>query len=89
VIGIITLEDIIEEIVDSQASGKSNKDRHREQLIMRFSENLKKHEAELNEVEAEAVCEYLWQLKEFKTLKKKVLIDLITEKAIIQDINTD
>ena len=88
-IGIITLEDIIEEIVDSQASGKSNKDRHREQLIMRFSENLKKHEAELNEVEAEAVCEYLWQLKEFKTLKKKVLIDLITEKAIIQDINTD
>jgi len=89
VIGIITLEDIIEEIVDSQASGKSHKDRHREQLIMRFSENLKKHEAELNEVEAEAVCEYLWQLKEFKTLKKKVLIDLLTEKAEIQDINTD
>lgn len=80
-IGIITLEDIIEEIVDKQASGKSSKDRHREQLIMRFSENLKKHEAELNKVEAEAVCEYLWQLKEFKTLKKKVLIDLITEKA--------
>jgi hypothetical protein len=56
---------------------------------MRFSENLKKHEAELNEAEAEAVCEYLWQLKEFKTLKKKVLIDLLTEKAEIQDINTD
>ena len=56
---------------------------------MRFSENLKKHEAELNEVEAEAVCEYLWQLKEFKALKKKVLIDLLTEKAVIQDINTD
>ena len=89
VIGIITLEDIIEEIVDQQASGKSQKDRHREQLIMRFSENLKKHEAQLNEVEAEAVCEYLWQLKEFKILKKKVLIDLLTEKAEIQDINTD
>jgi hypothetical protein len=56
---------------------------------MRFSENLKNHEAELNEVEAEAVCEYLWQLKEFKTLKKKVLIDLLTEKAEIQDIDTD
>jgi len=83
VIGIITLEDIIEEIVDQQASGKSSKDRHREQLIMRFSENLKKHEERLNEVEIEAVCEYLWQLKEFKTLKKKVLISLITEKAEI------
>jgi CBS domain containing-hemolysin-like protein len=83
VIGIITLEDIIEEIVDQQASGKSSKDRHREQLIMRFSENLKKHEEQLNEVEIEAVCEYLWQLKEFKTLKKKVLISLITEKAEI------
>jgi CBS domain containing-hemolysin-like protein len=83
VIGIITLEDIIEEIVDQQASGKSSKDRHREQLIMRFSENLKKHEEKLNEVEIEAVCEYLWQLKEFKTLKKKVLISLITEKAEI------
>lgn len=82
-IGIITLEDIIEEIVDQQASGKSSKDRHREQLIMRFSENLKKHEENLNEVEIEAVCEYLWQLKEFKTLKKKVLISLITEKAEI------
>ncbi len=82
-IGIITLEDIIEEIVDQQASGKSSKDRHREQLIMRFSENLKKHEEKLNEVEIEAVCEYLWQLKEFKTLKKKVLISLITEKAEI------
>lgn len=82
-IGIITLEDIIEEIVDQQASGKSSKDRHREQLIMRFSENLKKHEEQLNEVEIEAVCEYLWQLKEFKTLKKKVLISLITEKAEI------
>ena len=82
-IGIITLEDIIEEIVDQQASGKSSKDRHREQLIMRFSENLKKHEEKLNEVEIEAVCEYLWQLKEFKTLKKKVLISLVTEKAEI------
>jgi len=30
VIGIITLEDIIEEIVDQQVSGKSQKDRHRE-----------------------------------------------------------
>ena len=50
---------------------------------MRFSENLKKHEEKLNEVEIEAVCEYLWQLKEFKTLKKKVLISLITEKAEI------
>lgn len=89
VIGIITLEDIIEEIVDQQASGKSQKDRHREQLIMRFSENLKKHEANLNEIEAEAVCEYLWQHKEFKALKKKVLLGLITEKAEIQDINTD
>lgn len=41
---------------------------------MRFSENLKKSEKNLNEVEAEAICEYLWQHKEFKTLKKKVLI---------------
>lgn len=56
---------------------------------MRFTENLMKHEANLNEIEAEAVCEYLWQHKEFKALKKKVLLGLITEKAEIQDINTD
>ena len=56
---------------------------------MRFTENLKKSENQLNEVEAEAICEYLWQLKEFKVLKKKVLIDLITGNSEIMDIYTD
>ncbi len=56
---------------------------------MRFSENLKKHEVSFNDVEAEAVCEYLWQHKEFKALKKKVLFSLITQKAEILDITSD
>jgi hypothetical protein len=56
---------------------------------MRFSENLKKHEASFNDVEAEDVCEYLWQHKEFKALKKKVLFSLITQKAEILDITSD
>jgi chemotaxis methyl-accepting protein methylase len=56
---------------------------------MRFSENLKKSETTLNEVEAEAVCEFLWQHKEFKILKKNVLMHLLTEKAKILDIYSD
>ena len=56
---------------------------------MRFTENLKQSENHLNEVEAEAICEYLWQHKEFTILKKKVLIELITENSEIIDIYTD
>ena len=67
-IGIITLEDIIEELVDNKDDddGDDNKEtqgenlRHKDKLVLLFSDqNARGAGYTLNEVEAEAVVEFL------------------------------
>lgn len=70
-IGIITLEDIIEELVDKKDDGdeedldelEERQIRHKEKLILLFSDQQRKAAGEggnsLSDVETHAVCEFL------------------------------
>ena len=65
-IGIITLEDIIKELVENKEEEevdfvqlKGEQLRHKEKLVLLFSDEKKNGGSTLSDVEAQAVCEFL------------------------------
>lgn len=99
-IGIITLEDIIEELVDKGDDDEEDLEeleerqiRHKEKLILLFSDQQKRQEGEqLSDVETHAVCEFLQkQIKAFgqNRIRKKVLYRLITQNSQVVEISSE
>lgn len=87
-VGIITLEDIIEELIQNHDEDDTtllkqsgDKLRQKEKLVLLFSDQQQRGNSTLTDAEAQAVCEFLQkQVKVFSQsrMKRKVLLKLLT-----------
>lgn len=98
-IGIITLEDIIKELVENKEEEeedfvqlKGEQLRHKEKLVLLFSDEKKTGGTKISDVESQAVCEFLQkQVKAFSQnrIKRKVLLRLLCQHSVVLEIHSD
>ena len=95
VLGVVTLDDIIEELVQREPEEdyqSGEKLRMKEKLVLLFNDNSLSSQGVLSEPERQAVCEFLQkQVKPFaqNRIRKWVLMKLIEEASRVMEVTSD